>query len=183
MFCLTPGPWAARTSKDAETQNPGLPLESGRTSGPHRRWGGAVRRTSVLPQAKPWRRGNSLAPSMFNPIGAPIQLAVWGICLTPEPWAARTSKNQAKKSPSSEGDFLFIGVVVSSNAVVGALHEAPAQRDRCPPAQRGPHFSGEMGKRAGGREVLSPWTPSLWLSETCWGSCFFAFGWVLVLSL
>ena len=25
-----------------------------------------LRRTSVLPQAKPWRRGNSLAPSIFN---------------------------------------------------------------------------------------------------------------------
>ena len=103
MFCPTPGPWAARTSKDAETQNPGLPLESGRTSGPHRRWGGAVRRTSVLPQAKPWRRGNSLAPSMFNPIGAPIQLAVWGICLTPEPWAARTSDFMQQKSSLAKG--------------------------------------------------------------------------------
>ena len=99
MFCPIPGPWAARTSKDAETQNPGLPLESGRTSGPHRRWGGAVRRTSVLPQAKPWRRGNSLAPSMFNPIGAPIQLAVWGICPIPGPWAARTSKDAETQNP------------------------------------------------------------------------------------
>ena len=30
---------------------------------PNRRWGGAERRTSILPEAKPWRRRNSVPPS------------------------------------------------------------------------------------------------------------------------
>ncbi len=68
---------------------------------------------------------------------------------------------------------MFIGVVVSSNAVVGALHEAPAQRDRCPPAQRGPHFSGEMGKRAGGERGSLPLDPFSLVGGNLLGSCFF----------
>ena len=32
--------------------------------GPHRRWGGAKRRTSVFAQRKPWRRDGSAIPSI-----------------------------------------------------------------------------------------------------------------------
>ena len=37
--------------------------------GPHRRWGRRLRRTSVLPEAKPWRRGGWDAPSNEIPKG------------------------------------------------------------------------------------------------------------------
>ena len=46
-----------------------------KTGAPHS--GAALlRRTSVLPQAKPWRRGNSLAPSISNSPGIPKKEAL-----------------------------------------------------------------------------------------------------------
>ena len=54
---------------------------------------------------------------------------------------------------------MFIGVVVSSNAVVGALHEAPAQRDRCPPAQRGAPFLWRNGEKSRGERGSLPLDP------------------------
>ncbi len=45
--------------------------------GPHRRWGGALRRTSVLPLAKPWRRRNLLPPALQSKQGARPGLPGW----------------------------------------------------------------------------------------------------------
>ena len=98
----------------------------------------ASARTSVLPQAKPWRRRNSLPPSMPNPAGVPAKNKVFvGRSCSPVRLVTLSSKRIIVKSPFAIGRRGFFCISPYSK----------------PPSDEGGGF---CNAKAGGRDTPHP---------------------------